>query len=711
MADRIRVALLWHMHQPCYRNSYDGTTVMPLAFIHATKDYYDMLHLARSGASIRTTFNLVPSLLDQMESYSRPESDVFLQVLLKPAGDLDEDDLSYLYDFLFIGSVAHQIHPLSRYYQLYDRWERTFAPAKVMDLFTAEEILDLQVLFLLAWTGTVIREEEPFVRQLLAKGKGFGETEKRELLDLLLGRVAGIIPAYRQAQESGAVEIVTSPYYHPILPLLLDFESARAVEGKLPLPVTCGGLHQDAPVQVERALERYTGAFGATCKGMWPSEGAVSPQALGLMARNGITWTASDEEVLAHSLGVSPSDFGGRRRDLYRPWKFQTPDGEVAIFFRDRGLSDLIGFTYQRMEAGKAVLHFMGRLHEIRKSLPDNDGVVPVILDGENAWEHYPGNARPFLEQLYEALASDPAIETVTFSQALDRGEPRTLDRLVPGSWIGGRLSTWVGHPEKNRAWELVCRAREGLCHEMAQRDEETREKVHEQLLVAEGSDWYWWFGDDHFTTLADRFDELFRLHVINAYRFADLDVPAELMEPIKRKRARGHLREPTDVLSPVIDGIESSYFEWLSAGRFNLDFDQGSMHLADPVLRELRYGFDDDFLYLRFDTNGEFAGRAAGLTLAIEVVEPLKTTVRFRVAKGSLKPLSEKDRDAGCVGKASRIAEIALPLEALGAFPGRELLLSFGLWKGDDPVERAPLFSLVKIVVPEDYELEYWIV
>ncbi|UCG37666.1 MAG: hypothetical protein JSV00_05495 [bacterium] len=699
------------MHQPCYRNSFDGTSVMPLTFLHATKDYYDMLRLARGRDGIRTTFNLVPSLMDQIAGSADHESDVFLKILMKPVEDLDEDEIALLFDFLFIGSVRHQILPLRRYYQLYDRWERHGALAGAASLFSVQEILDIQVLFLLAWTGTVIRQEEPMIRALLRKGQQFKQQEKEDLVHLLLARVKEIIPAYRQAQEAGDIEITTTPYYDPILPLLRDFSSARAVEKDLPLPVFCRGLQEDAPVHVEKALAMYRDTFGIQCRGMWPSEGAVSEGTLALMASHGVLYAGSDEQVLFHSLHAANPVKGDRRMDLYRPWKLGTPGGEISIFFRDRGLSDLIGFTYQRMDAAEAVKHFLARVHDIRKALKTEEGIVSVILDGENAWEHYPGNAREFLDRFYDAVAGDEAIEMVTMSQALESAQALPLESVVPGSWIGGRLSTWVGHQEKNRAWEMVCRARSNLGPFLADEGKKNRPKVLEQLLIAEGSDWYWWFGDDHFTTLADRFDELFRLHLINAYRYAELEVPAELLEPIKRKRVRGHIETPKDRIQPDFYGRVSHYFEWLSAGRFDLDFDQGAMHKSDPVLRELRYGFDSENLYLRLDTEGDFLRRAEDMRLVIEAVAPLKRSFTFRITAGNMEIMEPADLEAGLLGAAGRVAEVRVPLKILEAGPGREILLSFSLWKGPDPIEKAPLFSLVKITVPEDYDLEYWIV
>jgi len=711
MAQRIRIALWWHMHQPCYQDSADGKLAMPLTFLHAVKDYYDMLHLSMGREGVRTTFNLVPSLMDQIELSGRPDSDVFINTLLKRPDELGEEERSFLLKFLFLGDVNHQILPLPRYYHLYEKWERKSAHGDGARFFLPAEILDLEVLFLLSWTGTAIRQEEPLVRTLIARESHFTQEEKEELVRLLQGRVSTILESYRRALAGGGIEITTTPYYHPILPLLFDFENARVVEKDLPLPAIRCCLEGDAALQVEKAMARFKDVFDVPCRGMWSAEGAISPESLSLMARNGVAYTGSDEEVLANSLGVRFPDFGGNRELVYRPWKVRTAEGEISVFFRDRTLSDLIGFTFQRMGAAPAVSTFLGRIREIRKGLKTEDAVIPIILDGENAWEHYPDNGREFLDRLYDALGSDESIQMVTLSEALDPSAGEVLDRVVPGSWIGGRLSTWMGHPEKNRAWELLCRAKKLLGPYLPDLDRGTQEKVREQILIGEGSDWYWWFGDDHFTTLADRFDGLFRLHLINAFRFAGVDTPSEYLQAIKKAGPRGHLRVPTDVISPILDGRVSSYFEWLHAGHFDLEVDQGTMHRSDRILRDLRYGFDGGFLYLKLGSEGEFASMAEGLTLAVEILMPGKRSINLKVGNGEMEVVEKAFSRAGVRAAAGKVAEIRLPLEVLGAGPGQEILLSFSLLRGEEPVEKAPLLSLVKILVPEDYDLEYWIV
>ncbi len=711
MAKKIRFALWWHMHQPCYRDTASGRLTMPLTFLHAVKDYYDMLRLGLGREGVRTTFNLVPSLMDQIELSGRPDSDVFIETLLKRPEDLDEEELSFLLQFLFLGDVSRQVLPLTRYYHLYEKWERRSACGKGARLFLPAEILDLEVLFLLSWTGTVLREEEPFVRTLIARESHFTQEEKEELVRILQSRVSAILGSYRQALTEGQIEITTTPYYHPILPLLFNFENVRAVEKDLPLPSIRCSLEDDAALQVEKSMARFKAAFGASCRGMWPAEGAVSSESLALMERHGIEYAGSDEEVLANSLGLRFPDFGGNRELVYRPWKVRTAGGEISVLFRDRTLSDLIGFTFQRMGAASAVNTFLERIHEIRKGLKTENAVIPVILDGENAWEHYPDNAREFLDRLYDALGSDESIQMVTPSEALDPARAEVLDRVVPGSWIGGRLSTWVGHPEKNRAWELLCRAKKLLEPYLPGLDRPTGEKVREQILIGEGSDWFWWFGDDHFTTLSDRFDELFRLHLVNAFRFAGVDTPSEYLQAIKKAGPRGHLRVPTDVISPILDGRVSNYFEWLHSGHFDLNVDQGPMHRSNLILRDLRYGFDGGFLYLKLGSEGDFAGRAKGLALAVEILMPAKRSIHLNVAHGEMEVVENTFSRAGVRAAAGKVAEIRLPLEVLGAGPGQEIMLFFSLFRGKELVEKAPSLSLVKILVPEDYDLEYWIV
>ncbi len=717
MARRVMVALLWHMHQPSYRDTVRGVSLLPMAFLHAIKDYYEMPRVAEKHPRARLTFNLVPCLLDQLPLPGTGEvaGCAFLKVLLSPAGELDEAERGNLLTLLFMADEKHQVMPLPRYYELFEKKERLRGRASPGLVFDDQEFLDLAVLFLLAWTGTVIREEEPFVQELLRRGSRFTQEEKERLTELLVRKTGAVPSIYRAGQEQGRWEVSSSPYYHPILPLLLDLSSAREMEKDLPLPVVTARFGDDAALQVDRGLARMAEAMGRPCAGMWPPEGSLSPAALGLLASRGVRWTASDEEVLANSLGEPLT--GEARSGLYRPWTWEAPGGKsIAVFFRDRGLSDLIGFTYQRWEAQAAADDFVARVQAIRDSLPREDGVIPVILDGENAWEHYPRNGRTFLDHLYRGLAEAPGVEMVTFGEALERCAPAPLSRLTAGSWIGGRLSTWVGHPEKNAAWELLGQTREHLAARAAAAGDKpspaAREAALEEMLSAEGSDWMWWMGDDHWSSISDRFDDLFRLHLQNVHRHLGDAPPSRLFTPIKRTTRVGHLSSPVGHLAPVLDGRMTDFFEWRSAGTYDLLYEQGAMHAAGGILHSLFYGFDESNLYLRLDSDAPLRERLQGLSLAIDVVAPAARAITFSSGEGDgpMRP-DPAAAAAGVRAAVENVAEMALPLSYLGVSPGGEILLAFEVRRGAEPLERAPTFSLVKLPVPSDYLLESWVV
>ncbi|MBE0617332.1 MAG: glycoside hydrolase, partial [Proteobacteria bacterium] len=515
------VAFLWHMHQPYYRNPVGGEYRMPWTFLHAAKDYYDMLRLAVDGDA-RVTFNLVPSLMDQLEDYAREGvADTFLDPLRVHPSDLGVEAREDLLPRLLFAHLGNQISPLPRYAELHDK-VRALGAAAARGL-SLQDLLDLEVLFLLAWTGEVVRAEEPQVRSLLAKGREFSQADKAVLLGVLHRLAGRTLDAYREAQDTGAIEISTTPYYHPILPLLLDMESARMALPQVTLPVIQRGFGEDAARHVRDAVTRYRGAFGRPPLGFWPSEGSVSAAALGLLADEGVDWAASDEDVLAASLGISLS--GVARAELYRPHVFRSAGGaEIAVFFRDKTLADLVGFTYATWDTELAVRDFAGRLGELARGSA-RGGTISVILDGENAWEFYRENGAPFLRALYREIAAHPDLHFRTFSECRDGG--RLLPRVHAGSWIYGSFSTWIGHPEKNRAWELLERTRCRLEDEEGRLGTEQRELAWREIRIAEGSDWFWWLGDDHYTPLAGEFDQLFRLHLLNVYQIAGLEPPA----------------------------------------------------------------------------------------------------------------------------------------------------------------------------------------
>ncbi len=696
------VAFLWHMHQPYYRNPVGGEYRMPWTFLHATKDYFDMLALALE-AGARTTFNLVPSLIDQLEDYADPGvRDTFLDPLRVHPGELGGEARADLLPRLFFAHPERQIRPLPRYHEL--REKAGYHGGRAARALSDADLLDLEVLFLLAWTGPMARERDPAVGSLLRKGRGFSQAEKEGLLAALHGLCGTVLHDYREAQDAGRIEISTTPYYHPIVPLLLDMRSAREALPHATLPVVQRGFEGDAARQVTDALARYRQVFGRDPAGFWPSEGSVSDGTLSLLADAGLRWAATDEDVLAASLGRPLA--GEARGELYRPHRFRSPAGkEISVFFRDKALADLVGFSYASWETGLAVRDFVGRLGELARGAAQG-GTISVILDGENAWEFYPDNGAPFLRGVYREVARHPELRFATLSECLDGGKP--LSRVHPGSWIYASFSTWVGHPEKNRAWELLERTRCRLVDAEPGLSAEAREAAWQEIRIAEGSDWFWWLGDDHYSVQAGEFDQLFRLHLMNVYRVAGLEVPAELHVPIKGGVRRGLVEPPLGPVNPCLDGEVSSYFEWLSAGSFDLGYDAGAMHRTDRSLRRLRFGTGDGRLHLCLEGEGSLEElRGRGLRLEVEMVARSRLRVRFPLDGGDPEVLEGEAADPRCAW--GRVAEVSLPLEGGEAASPDHVLIAFRLARDGEILEQAPLYHMAQLPLPTDHDLEAW--
>src|SRR5262245_22340680 len=459
MADHLDVAFLWHFHQPDYTHPEDGVAVLPWVRMHGVRGYTDMAALLEEHPRIRATLNFTPVLLRQLEQcverWGGPKEDRLLHLCRSLPAPLPEGERAALVALLFSASRDRMIAPLARYHELHERVAPTLESGARIPLSDGD-VLDLAVLFHLAWSGFRVRRR-PEVDELIRKGRGFNAADLDRLLAVHRDELAGLLPRVKRLADSGRVELSTTPDQHPILPLLCKLDSTEFPQS--------GGLDEpfrfehadDAADHVRRAVETFQRVFGRPPRGMWPAEGAVSEAAVQELARAGVGWAASDEAILFASL---PANGDRGRATLYRPHRFGEGAGSLALFFRDHELSDRIGFTYQSWPAEAAARDFVRRLDEARSGAPFPDPVVPVILDGENPWEHYAGAGEPFLQALYRDLASHPRLSTVTLSEALGKSEaggplPR-LPRLARGSWIHGNLDTWAGQREKLDGWRLL---------------------------------------------------------------------------------------------------------------------------------------------------------------------------------------------------------------------------------------------------------------
>lgn len=408
-------------------------------------------------------------------------------------------------------------------------------------------LADLVVWYHLVWMGESVRRSSELVARLMTKGSQFSYAERRQLYDLIGAIIADIVPRYRKLAERGQVEISSTPYNHPIMPLLLDFAAARESEPNAPLPQTphYPGGRARVHAHLSRAVENHIRNFGAAPHGMWPSEGGVSRDTLQLLAEHGCEWAATGQAVLANSLRreMSENPLPGSSGYLYKPYLVETGGKPIYCFFRDDQLSDKIGFEYAKWKGDDAAADFIRHLEQILHHAPgDEDPVVTVILDGENAWEYYPYNAYYFLSELYNRLEKHPDIRTTTFHecvQELSNPEARVtaskLHQMVAGSWVYGTFSTWIGSPDKNRGWDLLCEAKRSYDIVMAsgRLSEEEMRLATEQLSDCEGSDWFWWFGDYNSALSVASFDALFRRNLSNLYRLLQLPPPYELQQVI----------------------------------------------------------------------------------------------------------------------------------------------------------------------------------
>jgi alpha-amylase/alpha-mannosidase (GH57 family) len=708
---RLGVAFLWHMHQPCYREPDGRVFRLPWARLHGLKDYADMPELAMSRPGLRLSFNLVPALVEQLEAYAKgTASDRHLELTRRPAGDLSEEEACFLLQEFFMANWENMIRPRPRYWELLSKrgtYFHTSSLASVLRRFGRQDLLDLQVWFNLAWTDPTHLEGDPVLAELCQKGRGFSEEDKAAMLERQAAILASVVPAYRKAAESGVAELSTSPFYHPILPLLCDSDAARECMPQSPLPGRFA-FPEDAAGQVERALDFMEERFGARPRGIWPSEGSVSRETVDMLRDKGVEWLATDEGILERSLGrplrsnLEVSDAA----ELYRPFKLGS--GGPAIFFRDRVLSDLIGFTYSSWKPEEAAADFVSRLERIADGLGGRAGghIVPVILDGENAWESYPDDGRPFLEILYRKLLASRKLRTCTFSEFLESGpEFGSLERLHSGSWINSDFGIWIGQREDNAAWELLRQAREAFEERKHSLDDDARVQAREELYIAEGSDWCWWYGGNFASEHLQEFDRLFRSHIVKAYRLMGLPVPEEALRPIATYRPSERLlTEPIELVSPVVDGRSTDYYEWAGAGKIDTAVMGGTMHRSQSLIKALYYGFNEKNLYLRLDPAGVLDRESyPELRAAVEAVKPALKTLKTGV-------LWEKSEERGLAWAFDKIIEVSVPFGDLDAKPGDEIFFQVSVHNNSLELEKHPATEAIRITVPNgDYLINNW--
>jgi alpha-amylase/alpha-mannosidase (GH57 family) len=741
----LRVIVLWHQHQPFYKDLVTGEYRLPWVRLHALKDYYGMVKLLDEFPNVHQTFNLVPSLIAQIQDYvAGTAKDSFLDVATRSAADLTSQERRFALQYLFQANPVHMIGRYPRYRELWERFRgANDSPERAERYFQDQDFTDLQVLSQIAWFDEFFLEDRDLAA-LIQKGHGYSLDDQKFVINRERELLGKVLPAHADAAKRGGIEISTSPYYHPILPLVCDTNQGAVSSPGLPPPQNRFRHPEDAREQLLRGLDLHQQVFGVRPVGVWPSEGSISEEALAIAHSLGVNWMASDEGVLGRSLGINFSRDGGgltgqNAEKLYTIHRFERGPTSMHLIFRDHTISDLVGFVYSGMPAADAASHLISNLKRSAQSILDKgqDAVIPVILDGENAWEYYPASGREFLRRFYGALQKEPGVEAVTVSEAIARhNNINRIPSLVPGSWINANFNVWIGAPEDNKSWDYLFHARTFYAEHAAQAPEAQQKLAFEELLIAEGSDWNWWYGPEHHSANDREFDELYRKHLSNVYLALGGTPPDYLYQPITGETSRPEFTPQTSYIHPAITGSLVRYFEWMGAAAYTADRRAGAMHGKSFLLDSAYAGIDENYIYGRLD----FAARPESdfeivvniESTAGEEQTPLRALrINAQIEGEKLRswqisqtnetaPLSTSERPTQEVKIAfARNFEFRLPLSWPSAATssasqpagnhsavGPKLRLRFSLWQNHLPTDALPLEGWIELQLLKEEDL-----
>ena len=615
MGKKLSIAFIWHMHQPIYKSEPEGLYLMPWVRLRAIKDYLDMLFVMDKFKGLKLNFNLVPMLISSIYDYGYNDAhDIFSRLTTTPVEELTDDEKEFILNHFFDVNYQNMILPYPEYKKLYDK--RFQSPDVSIHDFSPQEYADIMSWFNLVWFDPMWREN-PEIKSLFEKKNGeFTQADREKIIKLQRDLIKKIIPAYKKYQEDGKIEISTSPYYHPILPLLLDMDDAKVANPNAQYPEINSDMSSDARLNVEIALDTFEDIFGIRPSGIWPSEQCISEKTLQLFQNLGVRWTISDEGILEQALKKEfVRDFRGYLEDPYdlcHSYTYNYEDKKIDLLFRDAVIPNLIGFEYPHHDPVKAANDLYDRIKTRQKKLlssPDEKHILTIAMDGENCWENYPNDGHEFLETLYKLILEDDDLETVRVSDYLDeidklenRKNSFVLETIKPGSWINRDFLLWIGEPTKNLAWTYMDNARCALIdYQQKYPEDENLEAAWQELLISQSSDWYWWYGEPNDSGQDDIFDHLFREHLKNIYKAIKKPVPKYLETPLA-EFIETHSRYPQGVFEHFeLDG-KNTNSKWENAGCIDIP--------APPTMQERRFfnkiyfGYDTENLYLRFDIN-----------------------------------------------------------------------------------------------------------
>jgi len=597
----LKIAFLWHQHQPYY--NIDGEFFLPWVRLHGIKDYLDIILLLFEYPEVKQTFNLVPSLLMQIDEYVSGETEDKIQRLTNLVhSNLSSDKKTEILQSFFICNEENMITPYPRYSELFNRSRKENS----VETFTDQDWLDLQVWYNLTWFGPISRQR-PEIKRLFNKGRNFTSYEKKMMMEIQNQILDSILPAMKRLQNLGQIELSVSSLYHPILPLLCNTNSALEAMSGNNVPKPPFIFPEDAEYHLHESVKFYERNFQSAPNGMWPSEGSISDEALELIVKSGIKWIATDEQVMMETLNNSVN-----RLERFFPRKFNSKSGDITILFRDHFLSDIIGFNYSRWDAKDAATDFINRLKYVRWEISSQYGedsiknaVVPIILDGENCWEFFKENGKPFLEELYKQFSDCEELKTVTVSEAiLEAGNAyvEPINHVRAGSWINANFHIWIGQDEHVKAWEMLREARIAVEERKDLIASDAYDKAMKEIYISEGSDWFWWYCDSHQAPNKKDFDVIYRKHLINIYNLIGLNPPEILNYPIGAGVERTALKMPENEINPLMNGLKDDHL-WSGAGVIDAGAGMDAMHSSGEILDKILFGANNNKIFFRVDS------------------------------------------------------------------------------------------------------------
>lgn len=598
---KLSIAFYWHMHQPVYQLTPEGDYIMPWVRLHAVKDYLDMPLFVEKFKNLKLNFNIVPVLFDALIDYGEKGlHDIHSRLTVTDIDDLTDDDKEFIINNFFDSNYHSMILPNEEYNRLYQKYQ--LKGENNINIFSKQEYSDLMALFNLAWFDPVYKKLFPRLQELIEKGKNYTLQDRIDIIEIQRDIIRQIIPTYKRLAKSGKIEITTSPYYHPILPILLDINSVRNKNNE---SLSNLNMELDAKNQTIMALDRIEELIGIRPKGVWPSEQCVDSNVMEMLSEIGVNWTIADEKILSDSINFEfARDFRGYMEDPYHLLKSYNYKG-TNIIFRDSLIPNLIGFEYPNHSPEVTANDLYDRLKVIQSKLlssPDENHLLTIAMDGENCWENYTADGDTFLTHLYSLIENDPTLETVLISDYIEKDTQKPLAKIVPGSWISRNFKLWIDEPLKDLAWNYLRMVREDFT-EYAEKNlsGSNIDLARRELYICEGSDWFWWYGEPNDSGRDNIFDYIYREHLKNIYGYLGLKTPEYLDTPLLSTISKPS-RYPKGEFTPSVDGEENDDDSWLNAGCIKIP--DGPVLKENKFYDKICFGYDKNNFYLRFYIN-----------------------------------------------------------------------------------------------------------